>query len=252
MPLRRGSRPLKRWRYVGVFTGELMLCAGEAWVGPLPLRWWAVALPDGTLHERTGVRRGGVDLSDRRVRVDAPGVRIDVGLGDGGGAAVETASPAGDAYVWTRKRAGVEAHGTVDLAGRRYDVEGPCAVLDDSAGYHPRHTTWRWSAGVGLAADGALVAWNLVDGIHDAEAASERTVWVDGEPREVGPVAFAPDLSAVARLRFSEWSAREDDTNLLALRSRYRQPFGTFAGELPGGIPLAEGFGVMEAHDARW
>jgi hypothetical protein len=36
------------------------------------------------------------------------------------------------------------------------------------------------------------------------------------------------------------------------MRSDYRQPFGTFAGTLPGGIELAEGYGVMEEHDVRW
>lgn len=251
MPLRAGTRPLKRWRYVGVFTDRLMLCAAEAWVGPLPVRWWAVATPDGSLRERTTTGRGGVDLRDGGVTVGAPGVRVELELG-AGAAPVETASPAGAAYVWTRKQAGVEARGTVELDGWRHEVESHCAVIDDSAGYHLRHTAWRWSAGVGRAEDGARVAWNLVAGIHDAEAASERTVWVDGEPHEVGPVAFAPDLSAVAGLRFTERAAREDDTNLLVFRSRYRQPFGTFAGELPGGIALAEGYGVMEAHDARW
>ena len=53
-------------------------------------------------------------------------------------------------------------------------------------------------------------------------------------------------------LRFSEWSAREENRNLLLLRSRYRQPFGTFAGSLPGGGELAEGYGVMEEHEAWW
>jgi hypothetical protein len=45
---------------------------------------------------------------------------------------------------------------------------------------------------------------------------------------------------------------REQDTNVLLIRSRYRQPFGTFAGELPGGLALASGHGVMEWHEARW
>ena len=36
------------------------------------------------------------------------------------------------------------------------------------------------------------------------------------------------------------------------MRSRYRQPFGTFEGELPGGFRLAEGYGVMEEHDVLW
>jgi hypothetical protein len=96
------------------------------------------------------------------------------------------------------------------------------------------------------------VGWNLVDGIHDSATASERTVWIEGEPHEVPPASFEPDLSGVAGLRFSAWGAREESVNLLVMRSRYRQPFGTFAGELPGGLPLAEGYGVMEEHDVWW
>jgi hypothetical protein len=96
------------------------------------------------------------------------------------------------------------------------------------------------------------VAWNLVDGVHDAPRASERTVWVEGEPHEVEAVEFAEDLSAVGGLRFEEWSAREDHTNRLIMRSDYRQPFGSFSGELPGGLELESGYGVMEWHDVRW
>jgi hypothetical protein len=91
-----------------------------------------------------------------------------------------------------------------------------------------------------------------VDGVHDALSSSERTVWVDGEPHEVPPQEFAPDLSSVGGLRFREWSARESSMNLLLMRNRYRQPFGEFSGELPCGLRLAEGYGVMEEHDVRW
>ena len=67
---------------------------------------------------------------------------------------------------------------------------------------------------------------------------------------------FAADLSRVSfaeggSLDFVPSGAREDHTNLLVLRSSYRQPFGTFSGELPGGLQLAEGYGVMEWHDVR-
>ena len=125
-------------------------------------------------------------------------------------------------------------------------------VVDDSAGYHARHTVWSWSAGVGTSADGRPVGWNLVTGVHDAPEASERSVWVDGEPVEVGPVEFAGDLSRVGDLVFTEWCARADDTNALLLKSKYRQPFGTFTGTLPDGTPLREGYGVMESHDVWW
>jgi hypothetical protein len=252
----RARRPLKRWRYVGVYTPELMLCVGEARIGPVPQRWWAVALPGGELRERTTFGSGGVALSGSSVRVVARGVRIELQLEESPG--VEVVSPVADrdAYIWTRKQACVPVGGSVEIDGVRHAIDGRCGFVDDSAGYHARHTAWRWSAGVGTTADGRRVGWNLVDGIHDAPAASERTVWIDGEPRSVAPVSFADDLSEIVgaggSVRFTEWSSREHSTNALVLRSRYRQPFGTFSGTLPGGIRLAEGFGVMEDHDVHW
>jgi hypothetical protein len=68
----------------------------------------------------------------------------------------------------------------------------------------------------------------------------------------VGPVEFADDLSSVGDLAFTPWAERVHRANLLVLRTRYRAPFGTFKGELPGGLRLAEGYGVMEDHDAHW
>ena len=228
MPLVHRGRPLKRWRYVGVFGPELMLCAGDARVAGLPRRWWAVAESDGTLRERSSTRRGGVRQAGARVRVGGAGERAEHELGEG--AAVEVVSRSGGAYAWTRKRL-VPARGRVGLDGREVAIEAE-ALVDDSAGYHERRTTWRWSAGVGRRVAGERVAWNVVSGVHDAPAASERTLWVE--------------------LRFRAWAAREEHTNLLLFRSDYRQPFGAFVGVLPGGLELAEGFGVMEEHEARW
>jgi hypothetical protein len=233
MPLLRRGRPLKRWRYLGVYGPELMLCVGDARIAGVPQRWWAVALPDGRLFE--GRSPAGV---------------IDISLEEGPG--VEVVSPHGRSYIWTRKQAGIPVRGRVTVAGRDFEIDGPFGFVDESAGYHARRTTWRWSAGIGRSRDGRALAWNLVDGVHDGAVASERTVWVDGEPREVEPQEFAADLSGVGGLRFSEWSAREDHRNLLVLRSDYRQPFGSFAGSLPGGLELESGYGVMEWHDARW
>ena len=67
----------------------------------------------------------------------------------------------------------------------RCDARG---VEDESAGYHPRHTVWSWSAGVGTLPDGREVGWNLVEGVNDPPERSERAIWVDGEPFEPGPV----------------------------------------------------------------
>jgi hypothetical protein len=96
-----------------------------------------------------------------------------------------------------------------------------------------------------------------VVGVNDPPKASERAIWVDGEDFEPGPVEIAEDLSRVgfaegAELRFEPWSERAERTNLLLVRSSYRQPFGEFAGQLPGGLRLSEGLGVMEWHDVHW
>ena len=256
--MRRG-RMLKRWRYVGVYAADLMLCAGIARIGPARQTWWAVWERDrDRLRERTRLRPGGrVHLDEGRVRVDDGRVAIDLVLDDADAADVEVVTPDGRAYAWTRKRAPVRARGTVRIEGERRTVDA-LAIVDDSAGYHARHTAWRWSAGVGTAAgDGRPVAWNLVAGVHDSPTSSERTVWEGATAHEVGPVGFAEDLSAVAfaeggALEFEAGAVRARDDNLLVLRSRYEQPFGTFRGTLPGGVELAEGYGVMERHVAVW
>ena len=189
MPLVRAGRPLKRWRYVAVYGPDLMLCAGAARVAGLAQRWWAVATADGSLYE--GGR--GVDLSHGRVRV--PGV-IDLAVDEGAG--VEVVSPHGRSYIWTRKQAALAVRGHVRAGEREWRVDGPLGFIDESAGYHARHTAWRWSAGIGRATGGEAVAWNLVDGVHDGASASERTVWVDGEPHEVGPAGSRPTCRAWA------------------------------------------------------
>ena len=223
MPLMRGGRPLKRWTYVGAYGPDLMLCAASGRIGVVPFSWWAVW--DGErLHERG---RGRLKLETEV------------------GAEVEVVSPHGRQYAWTRKRA-ARVRGSFD--GRAFDLDG---LVDESAGYHARHTSWRWSAGVGALVSGEPVAWNLVDGIHDAPENSERTVWIAGEPREVEPVAF-DDLRAVGDLSFTASATRARRENYLLIRSEYEQPFGTFAGALPGAGPLAAGWGVMERHDVRW
>jgi hypothetical protein len=243
MPPMRAGRPLKHWRYLGVYRPDLMLCVGHARVAGVPQRWWAVALPDGTLLE--GSR--GIQLDANSARVQ--GV-LDLRLELPGG--VEIVSPHGRSYIWTSKHAPVRVRGRVNAGGYTFDLDGEHGFVDESAGYHARHTAWRWSAGIGRSDDGRAIAWNLVDGVHDAAQNSERTVWVDGEAREVPPQEFAADLSSVGGLRFREWSAREARMNLILMRNRYRQPFGEFSGQLPGGLTLSEGYGVMEEHDVRW
>jgi hypothetical protein len=255
MPRVRRGRPLKRWRYVGAYAPEAMLCVCEVRLGPIPQRFWAIALPDRPIATRTTIGAGGVSIDGPRATVDSGEVRIDVTVEEDGG--VESVHPSGrDGYVWTRKQAGVPVRGHIAVDGRRIELD-TLGVVDETAGYHERHTAWRWCAGAGRLGDGRRVGWNLVTGVNDSHKDSERAIWVEGAPFEPEPVEIAADLSGVrfaegGELRFTEWSAREERTNLLLVRSSYRQPFGEFSGTLPGGLELAEGRGVMEWHDVRW
>ena len=258
MPLLRGGRPLKRWRYVGAFGDQLMLCAGFARVLGAGQAWWAVWQRDqGWLRERTVFARPAraVRFAPGRVTVRDGDCAIDLAVDEIAG--VETVCPHGGGYVWTRKQAAVPVRGTVRVGGQRLEVDA-LGVVDDTAGYHDRHTEWRWSAGVGTATDGRALGWNLVSGVNDPVEGSERTLWVDGAARELGPVTFDEELGWArfaddgALLRFAAEALRERHDDLLVMRSDYVQPFGTFSGALPGGLTLAAGWGVMEHHRARW
>ncbi|MCW2990804.1 MAG: hypothetical protein JWM73_1398 [Solirubrobacterales bacterium] len=254
----RDGRPLKRWRYVGVYGADLMCCFGSVSIGGLPQSFWAVWDREAkVLRERTRFRAGRVQLADGRVRVRDRGVAIDLAFDEREGIPIEIRSPHGSSEIWTRKRAGLRFAGSVVLDG----IERPLVargVIDDSAGYHARETAWSWSAGVGTGEGGEELAWNLVDGVHDAPTGSERAIWVDGQPYEPPPVRFDTALTTVASadggvaLACAHESVRRRDDNVIVMRSRYEQPFGTFSGALPNGLRLAEGFGVMERHDVRW
>lgn len=245
----------KRWRYVALFAEELMLCAARAEVGPAHQSFW-VAWDRVTRQQsahaalRPGAREVVFDGS--RLEIDGPGLRASLELGEA--VAIETTCPSGRSWAWTRKRAGVPIEGMVELPGRRLQVSGR-GVDDESAGYHQRHTSWRWSAGVGESVEGRNVAWNLVEGINDPPTGSERAIWIDGEPTEPPPARFRGldglNLGDAGSLEFAAESDHARDDNYLLIRSRYRHRFGSFAGTL-GGLTLSQGLGVMEEHDALW
>jgi hypothetical protein len=251
MPARLGTRPLKAWRYIGVFGPDVMICVAAVRIGRARQSFWAVWDRDARrLHETTWLSAGGVRLARGAVEVTDGPAYLSLAFNEGDG--VEAVCRSGDGYAWTRKQGGVAVTGTARLAGCDPRAVNARAVIDDTSAYYERHTTWRWCAGVGSDIEGRALAWNLVEGVNDPDSASERTVWVDGVPREPGPVAIAPGLDAVGDLRFHAAASREHRQNLLVVRSRYRQPFGTFSGVLPDGSRLSEGYGVMEDHDVWW
>ena len=240
LPLFRGLRPLKKWRYLGVYGPEVQMCVGVARIGGAYQAFWAVHhRSTGSFRERAALRPI-LHLDETSARFDG----VDVAY-QRAGDPVEVVSRHGRYPIWTRKTP-VRVTGTVD--GIALDA---CGLVDESAGHHARVTRWSWSAGCGISDTGARLTWNLVDGVHDSPTNSERTLWVDGVPQEVGPVTFTADLSRVGELEFHAEAERARHDRMILIDSKYRQPFGTFTGSISG-IRLREGYGVMEHHDVRW
>src|SRR4051794_21477284 len=76
MALLRDRRPLKRWRYLGLYGEDVMLCAADVRIAGLPQAFWA-AWDRTALRERTVFRPGGVALGDEHARFGPVDVRLE-------------------------------------------------------------------------------------------------------------------------------------------------------------------------------
>jgi Domain of unknown function (DUF2804), C-terminal len=263
---------------VGAFCDELLICAARVQVGPVRQTFWLIwdreqrrmweqtktLLPGARGEVWTELPEGSgqvdhVEQGSSVVRIDAhhsDDGEVKAFLRVGSGPGIESVCPnSSGEYAWTRKRGDLKVECDVRVGDRRWRADAR-GVEDESAGYHPHHTVWSWSAGVGQTRDGRSVGWNLVSGINDPPERSERSIWLDGEASEPGPVSFE-DLDAIvfddgSRLEFSGECERRREEQRLVASYAYRQPFGAFAGSLAGGIELERGLGVMEHHDAHW
>ena len=255
-PMFRGLRMRKHWRYVGIWSPAVSVCAARVRVGPLVQEFWGVWHREtGELTEHSRLRAGRVHLKPAGLAIADRRGTIDVSLDATPASAIEVVTPLGRAWTWTRKQS-ASARGTALIGGRRLPIVGQ-AMLEDNDGYHPRLTHWWWAAGAGRLTDGRTAMWNAVVGLNDTLPHIENTIWIDGQPRPIGLVSIAEDLTNVtfddgAIMSFHQEAERATTIDLFIVRSAYRQPFGTFAGTLPGGLELAEGYGVMEDHRAVW
>lgn len=256
MPMFRSGTMRKHWRYVSFWGEEAMVCVARAHFGPFFQEFWGVwDRKEQRLWERTRIFPRAVSLSPGRVAVRERDVQIDITLEENEG--FHTLTHLGpNQYTWTRKQM-VPATARLAMGGREPVTVTARALIDDNAGYHNRQTVWWWSGGTGVDNRGRQIDWNLIIGLNDSEKGSERTLWIDGVPHEVGPVTFADDLSEVrfaegGSLRFTGEAERARRENWVVFKTDYRQPFGRFQGTLPDGAEIHAGLGVMEYHVALW
>ena len=277
--MRRDGHWRKRWRYVGAFSDELLLCAARINVGPLGQTFWAIwDRAERKLWERTATlmpgARGDVWTEGRDgdglllhsadegsvVRIEAKhpeAGEVRAFLRFGTAKWVEAVCPTDDGqYVWTRKRVDVPVECDVRIAGASNPDRRPGASRTS-----PRAITPTTRSGAGRPASERPATADRSAGTSSAgstirpsspSAASGSTA----SRRSPGPVEF-DGLEAIrfdegSRLEFAGECERRREESRFCVRYSYRQPLGAFTGTLPGGITLASGLGVMEHHDAHW
>jgi hypothetical protein len=245
----------KRWHYVTFWSPDLLLCAARVHVGPLANEYWGIWDRNGrSFRQRSHFIRRRIGLLDDRLEISDGDVQVELPIEPDD--QFEVYRPEGKAYIWSRKQLCSKAIATVQVGETTLTPTGTVFV-DVNAGYHPRRTTWRWSAGAGLDREGRLVAWNAITGLFDTPEDSERTIWIDGQPTEIRPVTFGDDLRSVrfeegGEIRFEQEADLRKRVGLFLIKSKYDHSFGSYSGTLPGGIELKDAVGVRERQDALW
>jgi len=104
----------------------------------------------------------------------------------------------------TEKRALLDVTGEAVVGGERFSLEGGLGGFDYTNGLLPRRTMWRWAFALGRAKGGERVGLNLVQGFTgEAECA----LWVDGEIYPLGEGSFTMDQSNL----LAPWQIRTED-----------------------------------------
>ena len=216
-----------------------MLCAGDARVGRGPAALVGGRAPGRNAARGTSPRRIGLSLCPGAVRAT--------------GARPRRRSPArggATAWRWSQRTGALHLDPQARARPRPRPGDGRPAgcgtstATSASSTTRPATTPATRVALVGRPRPHGrrpAVAWNLVDGVHDAPVASERTVWVDGEPREVRASTFAEDLSSCGRPPFhASGRARESTIRTGGCSATATGNLsGTSAGGCPGGLRLA-------------
>ena len=149
-------------------------------------------------------------------------------------------------------RAGVDAQDAAagDRRRRRWRRRSRSTpgLLDESAGRHARRTSWRWSAGAGIAASGA--AGRVEPRRGPARRLAERAHRVGRRRAARGRAAAVRRAARRRRLRFTRAGPARPAREL----PRHRAPTTSSRSERSPArcrsrAPLRDGWGVMERHE---
>ncbi|MCG8566625.1 MAG: DUF2804 domain-containing protein [Desulfobacterales bacterium] len=170
--------------------------------------------------------------------------------------------------AFTTKAAGLVVRGRIATRNKTWNLDDHAVgLLDWTHGIYPRRTQWNWACGAGISRDKRPLAFNFSRGVYEY-GQLENTVWINGSPFPVGPVAFDYDPAQPTRpwrihtpdnrvdLTFTPEGLRRKKENLGLVQSAFIQPCGRFQGGLrdPDNHlhTIKELSGVTEEHFALW
>ncbi len=134
MPLVRAWTLRKRWHYLTFWSPELILCAADVRVGPLPQEYWGVWDRRGRrLLQRSHYLRRRVRLDPNRLTIRDGDVSVDLPFEPDDEFAVYR--PERRAYIWSRKQLCVKATARVAV-GPSEPITASGTVFVDVNAFH--------------------------------------------------------------------------------------------------------------------
>lgn len=168
----------------------------------------------------------------------------------------------------TQKWAGLLSSGTLEAGGQRFSLDGGVGGLDYTHGYLARETSWRWAFMCGRLDDGTPIGLNLVEGFNEArDDVNENALWLGNELVPLGRARFTWNKTAVldpwrvrtvdgaVDLEFKPWAAHQELRDLKLIKSEFKQPVGTWSGEVRVGdhvYVVKDAPGVAEDQSVLW
>ncbi len=297
----------KKWDYWGILFGDGAVSVTFAdldYVGLVALHWADFVTGDHGQASHIAPLGVGVDLPDvpgsttlrhRSRRFSAEVSAVEGGTrihalwdSDGGGhdeldviaeapdghESLNVVVPWSDTrFQYTSKHQARPAHGTLEVAGRNYEigVHTPAwATLDVGRGRWPYRVIWNWAGGAGTTVDGHTVGIQMGSKWTDGTGATENGIIVDGRLTKLGEELsweYDPERP------MEPWRVRSADGSLdLTLSPRWDLPstlnagvlanlghqvFGAWSGTVPrdDGDPLTlsdDVIGFAEEISWRW
>jgi hypothetical protein len=205
-------------------------------------------------------------------------LRVDMFLeetNDGKSLAIATPFAQKRHFYYNQKINGLRSTGYAKIGDDFLDFNKESyGVLDWGRGVWPYRSRWFWSSLNAVTAEGDRIGWNLGYGFGDASAATENVFYLNGVAYKLDDVRFDIPMDDWGRDKYMEpWTFRSQnrdiqliftpiidrrsDMNILFLRSKQNQVFGTFNGiiRIPGTAKTAaivDLLGFAEKVINRW